>query len=75
MSFIPRVHEIYKHFKGDLYQITAIAEHTETGETLVVYQPLYGGASSYLCRPASQWSDYVEIDGYFGPRFVYVRER
>ncbi|MDR2043769.1 MAG: DUF1653 domain-containing protein [Clostridium sp.] len=43
----PQVHQIYRHFKGDLYQVAAIARHWETGEELVVYQELSGERKVY----------------------------
>ena len=71
MNRIPQPGTFYKHFKNKLYQVIAVATHSETGEKMVVYQALYGEKGVWV-RPAEMWSEHIERDGYSGPRFRYM---
>lgn len=59
MNNRPIAHQIYRHFKGNLYQIQCIAKHSETGEEMVVYQALYGDYCFYV-RPLSMFMEPVD---------------
>ena len=63
----------YKHFKGNEYEVIAIAKHSETCEPMVVYRALYGEGGVWV-RPASMWNETVERDGKIYPRFTWVEE-
>ena len=58
----------YRHFKGNPYEVLAIARHSETEEPMVVYRALYGEQGVWV-RPASMWNETVTRDGVTYRRF------
>lgn len=63
----------YRHFKGNEYEVIAIAKHSETLEPLVVYRALYGEQAVWV-RPASMWNETLERDGNTYRRFTFIEE-
>lgn len=64
---------IYKHYKGNMYQVLHIANHSETLEKMVVYKALYGEGEIWV-RPASMWEEEIEINGKTVKRFELIKE-
>lgn len=58
----PKQGEIYKHFKGNLYEVLAIAKHTETMEDMVVYKETEG--EKVYVRPLSMFVSTVDKEKY-----------
>lgn len=63
----------YRHFKGNEYEVIALAKHSETLEPLVVYRALYGSGEVWV-RPASMWNETLEKDGKLYRRFTFIEE-
>lgn len=63
----------YRHFKGNEYEVIAIAKHSETLEEMVVYKALYGDGDTWV-RPAKMWDKTIERDGKIFKRFEYIED-
>ena len=64
---------IYRHFKGNTYEVLGTAHHSESLEEMVVYRALYGKGDLWV-RPASMWNETVTRDGKTARRFTFLGE-
>ena len=59
---------LYRHYKGNLYEVIMMAQHSETEEWMVVYKAMYGDEGTWV-RPYSMFVEKVEVDGKMIDRF------
>ncbi len=66
---------IYKHYKGNNYQVIGTAHHSETLEEVVVYKALYDhkeyGKDALWVRPAKMFVEKIEKNGKVLNRFSF----
>jgi len=62
---------IYRHYKGQDYQVLDVARHSESQEYFVVYRCLYGDYSLWV-RPLGMFTETIELGGKIVPRFALV---
>ncbi len=60
---------LYRHFKGTLYRVIALARHTETDEELVVYQAAEGG--TVYARPKAMFLSPIDKEKYPDVKATY----
>lgn len=61
MKYVDRA-SAYRHFKGNYYYVTDLAENTETGETMVIYHDLYTDEGLTYVRPLEMFLSEVDDD-------------
>ena len=63
MNSMPKPWEIYRHFKGNLYQVITLAKDAGTLEDVVVYQALHGDFQVYV-RPLTEFMILADSEKY-----------
>lgn len=66
----PMPGERWQHYKGGVYEVITLANHSETQEALVIYKSIPFG--SVYARPLSMWQENCEIEGVEFPRFQKI---
>ena len=62
---------LYRHYKGNEYEVLGVVRHSETLEPLVLYRPLYNDSGLWV-RPYAMFFEEVDVNGMRTPRFAPV---
>lgn len=65
---------VYRHYKGNLYEVIGMARHSETLEDMVIYKALYGERGVWV-RPRSMWDNLIDMDGKTVKRFELIKDK
>ena len=64
---------IYRHFKGNLYEVIGVARKVDSADRLVIYRPLYGDML-LVARPFEEFMGIVPGESGDEPRFRFVEQ-
>jgi hypothetical protein len=62
---------LYRHYKGNLYQVIDTVRHSETLEPMTLYRALYGAHGLWV-RPAAMFEETVNVGGVPTVRFQRI---
>ena len=62
--------KLYRHYKGNIYRIIALATDSETLDDVIVYSSIKDGKT--WVRPYSMWNEVVDNSGTL--RFTLINE-
>jgi len=62
---------LYRHYKGNLYEVLDTVRHSESLEPLTLYRALYGDRGLWV-RPAAMFNESLEMNGVMTPRFTKI---
>lgn len=62
---------VYRHYKGNKYEVIGMATHSETLEEMVIYKALYDDGKVWV-RPAAMWNEEITINGKSVKRFQII---
>lgn len=61
---------LYKHYKGNIYEVIGVATHSETLEKMVVYRATYQkGGENLWVRPLAMFAETITQNGQTVKRF------
>jgi len=66
--------DVYRHYKGNQYEVIGFAKHSETLEDMVIYKALYCERGTWV-RPLSMWENPIGVDGKTVKRFEYIGQK